>query len=417
MKKIRLYIIMIVILALSGLSVSANNQKIITTENSESQRQEIYIEIPGLVSLDGISVDDGMLGYEVLGNTIKVTVDNGNADSVVYDRYDKSAYYSTYILRNTLDGFDESVNVTSGEYSGHLFKLNEPILVNEPLSIYKQYYDGYLYKEGFDSYYSYSITLNYTDDLTPPDRAHIKVFGDDSGVYVRLYSEGAYRIDYSLQGVWINYDSPIKIESGKTLNVRGIDQEGNVSEDVSFDTDMILNVHSQAIIAEKAIKLAEDNLLKDSIVMAITEVNRVDKIHESKGNLRIRALTLKNNYNSGAGANYKEVVLYKANYYLNQMENFSTVYYSEMADMYINMIDEDYGSEKKLLVQRYEKNYELLNRSLNMYDIKQAEKYLELAEIYETDELINKAELLINNISNNVNYKKYLIDRLNDLER
>jgi len=88
--------------------------------SSTSRSRSVTLTLDGLISIDSITVNTGIVSYTVSGNKITINVSGGNGDSF-YDstKYSKSAVGSR---TSTTNSFDSTYPYSSDGYTGTLYK-------------------------------------------------------------------------------------------------------------------------------------------------------------------------------------------------------------------------------------------------------------------------------------------------------
>ncbi|MDM8534338.1 hypothetical protein QUF55_06490 [Clostridiaceae bacterium HSG29] len=202
------------------------------------------------------------------------------------------------------------------------------------------------------------------------------------------------------------------IDTPTQENIDTVWQEIFLTEDETQKENLFLNFLSNDTIFEDAynqVLLAKETEKRQDIVTAIDKVEAVSDDNPYKYSLEIDNDNLKLNFNKKVEyGDFNKL----SNYYVGKAETFSTIYYVDRANYFTNLIDDE--AQRAPLMTRVNVIADKMYSKVDRFALKMATKYVEYSELYNKQDLTDKATTLVNNL-NDSTYKTNLINRLNSL--
>jgi hypothetical protein len=178
-------------------------------------------------------------------------------------------------------------------------------------------------------------------------------------------------------------------------------KETKFNEFLSNDT-IFENAYTQ-------VELAKETEERQDIVNSIDKVEAVSENNPYKEGLKIDNESLKFNFNKKLQYGDFDKL---SQYYVSKSEGFPTIYYIDRANYFTNLIDND--AERTSLMARINVIADKMYSRTDRFALEVATKYVNYAEIYNKQDLIDKATVLVNTLDDST-YKTALLNRLNNL--
>ena len=336
--------------------------------------------------------------FVIKTNNIETSIFNYGAFDSDMNTYSDLAG-ANYITSDT-DLANKKVEVTfksnSNTYSASLRFLDSS---NKILDYVKLNEDGTTTQQNI--IYNYT-TLETFNVIAPEGTAKIYL-GASRHVYLYDLKIKSNSVDYAIEEA-INNPTPENINTVWQAIFTMEDEDEKESKFNEFlENDTVFeDAYNQVLLAKETLK-------RTDIVDAIDKVEIVSDSNPYKNGLETDNASLKFKFNKKLQYGDFDKL---SQYYVDKAEEYPTIYYVDRANYFTNLIDNE--AQRAELMTRVNVIADKMYSTVDRFALEVATKYVQYAELYNKQDLIDKATLLVNALDSST-YKTDLLNRLGNL--